>query len=244
MVFSGPITGAANVTKVFGNDITVSATATPGNVGYTGNTIVSGGRLIVAAPFFADDSDVTVAADAFLRLTHASQDTIDTLTLAGTQVAAGVWGPVGSGAQHESDRLEGTGTLLVITGGVANPYNTWSAQIANPDDRDRTDDPDGDGFTNENEYLFGTSPVTNDGSLVQAVSSGSNLIVRWSQRNTGATYQLQESTAMTEVPWPASGVTPAAAVDQSGVPADYTHMEAVIPVAGARKFVRVSGAEN
>lgn len=244
MVFNGPITGAANVTKVFGNDITLNATATPGNVGYTGNTVVSGGRLIVAAPFFADDSDVTVAGDAFLRLTHASQDTIDTLTLAGVQVAAGVWGPVGSGAQHESDRLEGTGTLLVVTGGVANPYNAWSAQIANPDDRDRTDDPDGDGFTNENEYLFGTSPVTNDGSMVQAVSSGSNLVVRWNQRNTGAAYQLQESITMTEVSWPASGVTPAGAADQSGVPTDYTRMEAVIPVAGAKKFVRVSGAEN
>jgi autotransporter-associated beta strand protein len=244
MVVSGPITGAANVTKVFGNDITFNATALPANVGYTGNTTVNGGRLIVSAPFFADDSDVTVAADALLRLTHTSQDTVDTLTLAGTQVAAGVWGPVGSGAEHESDRLEGTGTLLVITGGVANSYDAWSAQIANPDDRERTDDPDGDGFTNENEYLFGTSPVANDGSLVQAISNGSNLIVRWKQRNAGATYQLQESTTMSEAPWPASGVTPAAAVDQTGVPADYTLMEAIVPVIGAKKFVRVSGAEN
>ncbi|WP_341404535.1 beta strand repeat-containing protein [Luteolibacter soli] len=244
MVFSGPITGAANVTKVFGNDITLNAAATPGNVGYTGNTTVNGGRLIVAAPFFADDSDVTVAAGALLRLTHGAQDTIDTLTLAGVQVAAGVWGAVGSGAAHESDRLEGTGTLLVVTGGAVNPYDAWSSQIANPDDRERTDDPDHDGFTNEVEYLFGTSPVSNDGSLVQAVASGSNLIVRWKQRNSGASYQLQESTTMTEVTWPVSGVTPAAAVDQSGVPVDYTRMEATVPVAGARKFVRVSGTEN
>jgi autotransporter-associated beta strand protein len=244
MVLSGPITGTANVTKVFGNDITLTASALPGNVGYTGNTTVNGGRLIIEAPFFADDSDVTVAAGALLRLNHAAQDTIDTLTLAGTQVVAGVWGPVGSGAEHESDRLEGTGTLLVVTGGVANPYDTWSAQITNPDDRERTDDPDGDGFTNESEYLFGTSPVTNNGSLVQALHSGANLIVRWNQRNTGATYQLQESTTMTEVPWPASAVAPAAAADQTGVPADYTRMEAAVPVAGAKKFVRVSGTEN
>jgi fibronectin-binding autotransporter adhesin len=244
MVFNGAISGAANVTKVFGNDITINATATPSNVGYTGNTTVNGGRLIVGAPFFADDSDVTVAADALLRLNHAAQDTIDTLTLAGTQVAAGVWGAVGSGAQHESDRLEGTGTLLVITGGVANPYNTWASQIANPDDRDRADDPDNDGFTNESEYLFGTSPVTNDGALVQATHSGANLIVRWNQRNTGGTYQLQESTTMTEVPWPASAVVPAAAGDQTGVPTDYTRMEAAVPVDGAKKFLRVSGVEN
>ena len=244
MVLSGPITGTANVTKVFGNDITIAAAALPGNVGYTGNTSVNGGRLIVEAPFFADDSDVTVAAGALLRLTHGAQDTIDTLTLAGTQVAAGVWGAVGSGAEHESDRLEGTGTLLVITAGAVNPYDTWSAQIANPDDRERTDDPDGDGFTNESEYLFGTSPVANDGALVQATSSGANLIVRWNQRNTGATYQLQESTTMIEVPWPASAVTPAAAADQTGVPADYTRMEATVPVDAARKFLRVSGTEN
>jgi fibronectin-binding autotransporter adhesin len=244
MVFSGPITGAANVTKVFGNDITLNATATPDNVGYTGNTIVNGGRLIVAAPFFADDSDVTVATGALLRLTHAAQDTIDTLTLAGTQVAAGVWGPVGSGAQHESDRLEGTGTLLVITAGVVNPYTTWASQITNPDERDRTDDPDTDGFNNESEYLFGTSPVTHDGALVQATRSGGNLIVHWNQRNTGGTYQLQESTTMSEVPWPASAVTPAAAGDQTGVPTDYTRMEAAVPVDGVKKFIRVNATEN
>lgn len=244
MILSGPITGAANVTKVFGNDITLKATALPANVGYTGNTIVNGGRLIVEAPFFADDSDVTVAADALLRLTHGAQDTIDTLTLAGTQVAAGVWGAVGSGAAHESDRLEGTGTLLVLTGAAANPYDTWASQITNPDDRERTDDPDGDGFTNESEYLFGTSPVSNDGSLVQATRNGGNLIVRWNQRNTGGTYQLQESTTMAEVSWPASAVTPAAAADQTGVLAGYTRMEAAVPVDGAKKFLRVNGTEN
>jgi autotransporter-associated beta strand protein len=244
MVLSGPITGVANLTKVFGNDITLKATALPSNVGYTGNTTVGGGRLIVEAPFFANDSDVTVAADAFLRLTYSGQDTIDTLTLGGTQVAAGVWGAVGSGAAHESDRLEGTGTLLVLTGAAANPYDTWASQITNPDERDRTDDPDGDGFTNESEYLFGTSPVSNNGSLVQATRNGGNLIVRWSQRNTGGTYQLQESTTMAEVSWPASAVTPAAAADQSGVLAGYTRMEAAVPVDGAKKFVRVSGIEN
>ncbi|MCW1923642.1 autotransporter-associated beta strand repeat-containing protein [Luteolibacter arcticus] len=244
MVLSGPITGAANVTKVFGNDITLAASALPLNVGYTGNTTVNGGRLIVEAPFFADDSDVTVATDALLRLNHAAQDTVDTLTLAGTQMAAGVWGAVGSGAPNTSDRLEGTGTLFVITGGVANPYVAWAAQITNPDDRDRADDPDGDGFTNESEYLFGTSPVANNGALVQVAGSATNLIVRWNQRTTGATYQLQESTTLTEVLWPASGVTPAVATDQNGVPADYTRMEATVPVDGAKKFVRVSGTEN
>ncbi|MCW1887120.1 autotransporter-associated beta strand repeat-containing protein [Luteolibacter flavescens] len=244
MVLGGPVTGSANLTKLHGNDVTITAAASPGNVAYTGNTTVEGGRLIIDAPFFSDTSHVTVAAGALLRLNHGTQDTIDALTLAGTPAAAGVWGAIGSGALNTSDRLEGTGTLLVLGGAPGNPYDVWSAQIANPADRDRADDPDGDGFTNESEFLFGGSPVAADGSLVQVTRSGANLIVRWKQRTTGVVYQLQESATMAGASWAASGVTPAAAADQTGVPAGYTRMEAIVPIDGGRKFVRVSGTEN
>lgn len=244
IVINGTISGTANVTKTGANNVTFSATALPGNAGHGGNTTVSAGRLILAAAALADDSDVVIAAGATLNLAHSDQDTVDTLTLSGTPAAAGIWGAVGSGAPFESDRLEGSGTLLVTTGGVADPYDTWAAQISDPDDRDRADDADGDGFTNEEEFLFGTSPVAGNGSLVAATRVGSNLIVRWNERTTGASYELQESTTMAETPWPASGVTPAVAADQSGVPADYLRMEATVPINGSAKFLRVSSSED
>jgi hypothetical protein len=115
--------------------------------------------------------------------------------------------------------------------------------ITNPDDRDKTDDPDGDGFTNLDEFLFGTSPIANTGELTTFEKSGANLIVRWCQRVSGGTYVLQESATL-ESPWPASAVVPADAADQTGLySVDYVRREAVIPIDSARKFARVEATE-
>ena len=130
----------------------------------------------------------------------------------------------------------------MTTGPITDPYIGWASVIPNPGDRDKADDADGDGFTNLEEYLFGTSPVAYTASLSSVESSGGNLIVRWCQR-ASATYQLQESATL-ENPWPASLVVPSDAADQSGLySVDYVRKEAVIPVDSARKFVRVQGAE-
>lgn len=123
------------------------------------------------------------------------------------------------------------------------PYSLWSTAITSPDDREKTDDPDGDGFTNHEEFLFGTPPITNTGNLTTLGKSGANLVVRWCQRASGVTYVLQESTTL-ENPWATSAVVPVYAADQTGLySTEYIRNEAVIPIDSDRKFVRVQATE-
>ena len=236
VIINGTLSGNANVTKTGPQPVTF------GNVGYTGNTIVDMGRLILGATGLPDDSDVTVDSDASLELTHGQQDTVDTLTLGGIPATAGVWGSDTSGAANVSPLLFGNGTLLVTTTGTGAPFDVWAAGLPEGQ-RTRESNPDGDAFSNLEEYLFGTDPATATGSLVQSVSSGGNLVITWNQRDAAATYELQESTTLA-APWSPSPIIPADAADQGGVPANYIRKEAVVPIDSIRKFVRVDGVES
>ena len=106
-------------------------------------------------------------------------------------------------------------------GGATNPYDIWAAQIADTNQRDRGDDPDGDGFNNGEEFLFGSSPVAGNGSLVTTTSSGGNLVLRWLQRESGATYTLQQSATLEALSWTTAAQSPALDGDQTGAPTDY-----------------------
>jgi len=128
-------------------------------------------------------------------------------------------------------------TVPIVAG-----YEKWSEQIP-AGQRGRTDDPDGDGFTNLQEFLFGTSPIAGNGALVTSETVGGNLVLHWLQRETGSTYLLKESTTMAAGDWSTSAVVPVPD-DQTGAPVDYDRYKATITIGAARKFFRVEGAEN
>jgi fibronectin-binding autotransporter adhesin len=134
---------------------------------------------------------------------------------------------------------ETTGTLTLTISG----YDSWATQIPDAGKRARGDDPDGDGFTNGQEFLFGTSPVAGNGALMTTTETGGNLILRWLQRESGATYLLKQSPSLEAGSWTTSAIVPVAD-DQTGVPADYDRFIATIPIDSAPKFVRVEGTEN
>ncbi|MBN8460900.1 MAG: autotransporter-associated beta strand repeat-containing protein [Verrucomicrobia bacterium] len=131
---------------------------------------------------------------------------------------------------------EATGTLTLTQSG----YDSWASQIPNAADRDRGDDPDSDGFTNLQEYLFGTSPIAANGSLATSERSGGTLTIRWKQRTSGASYQLKQSATL-NADWTNASATPTTDGAASG---DYQPMKADIAIGSGKLFFRIESVEN
>lgn len=88
-----------------------------GPFSYAGDTIVESGTLSLGNPNLANGADVFLTSGAVLQLDFVggSQDAIDSLYIDGVSQPAGVWGPVGSGAQFTTPLITGTGFLQVST---------------------------------------------------------------------------------------------------------------------------------
>ncbi len=124
-------------------------------------------------------------------------------------------------------------------------FNTWAGaggyNLAPLDGRN--DDPDGDGFTNLQEFLFGSVPNAPSSSLVKVGNGSGAMILTWLQRTTGSTYTLVENDDLGTT-WAPSAVVPVVSGDQSGVPSGYTRMQATIPTnVDPKKFLRIKGEE-
>ncbi|NBT89507.1 MAG: hypothetical protein EBT50_01570 [Verrucomicrobia bacterium] len=123
--------------------------------------------------------------------------------------------------------------LQPVTAGIPNTW--WDGYGIASADRTVTADPDGDGWTNAQEFSFGLNPSSAGGKTVEVNPSNPNKIV-FLQRSSGASYVVQSATDL------GSGfngtVTATAASDQSGVPEGYTRYEATFP-SGSRGFLRV-----
>ena len=96
---------------------------------YGGNTAVSAGTFslspTVAGGNLADGADVYLTTGAVLNLNTGgtTTDTIRSLYIDGVPQAAGVWGADGSGSEHTSTLITGTGKLNVTTFGAATSYS-------------------------------------------------------------------------------------------------------------------------
>ena len=129
----------------------------------------------------------------------------------------------------------------------SDPFTSWITGLdwtgfVSPD-LTATGDPDGDGFTNLQEFLFGTTPVAANGSLVTSENVAGGLVLHWLQRASGSSYLLQESTTMGAGDWIPSASVPVFD-DQSGVPTGYERYKATLSIGAARQFFRVEGAQN
>jgi hypothetical protein len=130
------------------------------------------------------------------------------------------------------------GNSLVLTIG-AGGYDSWDDQITNGENL-RTQDADDDGFTNLQEFLFGTDPMAGTSTLSTAENTGGTLVIRWKERATGATYKLMESATLSN-PW-AEIVT---GISNDGAQVgDYIPRKAVIAIGSGKDFFRVEGNEN
>jgi autotransporter-associated beta strand protein len=208
---------------------------------YTGDTTVLNGELTVNGTSIADSNKLVIDGGK-VGVADAANEVVGTLYFGAVQQDSGTYGSTASGATHQDNsRFSGTG-LITVTTGLVVTYAQWASVITNGLTA-RDQDADGDGFTNLNEFLYGTSPIVADGSLTTTQKSGSTLIIHWSERlNSTSAYVLQESTDLST--WTTSAVVPTVAGDQGGIySASYVRKEAVIPIDSAKKFDRVFATE-
>ena len=135
-----------------------------------------------------------------------------------------------------------TGPLVQLSVIPTDPYEAWSLSITDPAQRGRNADPDSDGFSNLMEYLFGTSPTLPTASLVEGERTAEGLTIRWLQRNSGVSYQLQETSDFA-TPWPLSTL-PVSNGDPAGVPQNYTRKQALAPFEMGHKSFRIQATED
>jgi autotransporter-associated beta strand protein len=90
---------------------------------YAGDTSVEAGTLRLASASLADAADVILNPAGKLDLAFAGNDTIDALRLDNLSLPAGTWGGVGSGAQHTTALITGTGLLDVTTFTASADFN-------------------------------------------------------------------------------------------------------------------------
>ncbi len=269
LLISGPVIGASNLTKTGDGKLVLKGTNTN-----TGNVIVNGGsmelhdagRLTFAIPAsgvpskitgsgnatFNGDFHINVAAASTLTTgTWSIEEITGTATYGSTfqvvdadgtpwAVTGDTWSRTVGSQLWTYDEAAGTVTLAIAVAG----YDDWKTQIADTNQRGRTDDPDSDGLTNLQEFLFGTDPSATTGTLVDSTTTGGNLVLKWLRREDNAGYSLLESTTLGAGSWTASSVIPAADGDQSGVPANYDRWTATIPLGTGSRFFRVEGVEN
>ncbi len=138
--------------------------------------------------------------------------------------------------------LDSNGFLTTANNVV--PYDAWKSQITNGMNL-RSQDADGDGSTNHQEFLFGTSPLVPAGSLVAVSPVGNtSLVLRWLQRENGATYTLQQSATLAAEFWIPATELPVLDPNQSGAPADYDFHTVTLPTSAGTRFFRIKAEEN
>jgi autotransporter-associated beta strand protein len=170
---------------------------------YSGNTTANAGILQLNQARLADSADVVLASSAILTLNFSDTDTIRSLYIDGSKQAPGTWGAAGSGAQHQTALLTGTGHLQVSNGAT---FSDWAADegiAGQPADGDF----DRDGIENLLEYALGLGPTipsappgTFDGRTISFPKGPA------ASANGDVTYAIQTSTTLTVGGW--TTVTP------------------------------------
>lgn len=185
-----------------------NADTTVASLGGTAGTLnANAGILTLSSIGIPDGADVRITTGATLNLDFVGTDTVRDFSIDDVAQALGTWGATGSGADHETALITGTGLLNV---GGSDPFIGWIDSFF-PGETDpaivgKGADPDGDGDTNEAEFATNGNPDSGVASgkvvgLVQDVGGEDALTltlpVRTGAAFSGATEQVAEIDGLT-----------------------------------------------
>lgn len=106
------------------------------------------------------------------------------------------------------------------------------------------EDPDADGFTNHQEFLFGSSPFETTASFLTHSQEPGALVLRWLERTSGAMYRFERSQTLAADGWLEAPELVSEDPDQSNVPENYVRKTASISTSAENSgFFRVGGRE-
>ena len=152
--------------------------------------------------------------------------------------------PGATGAQSVTFTPSDTANYNTVTSTVnvtvnANPLVSWAGNYGlSGANAGSGADPDGDGWSNAEEYAFGLNPTNAGGSLASLTQTTSQLKLTFLQKDVGGiTYAVKAATSL------AGGftnnITPQPSADTNGVPAGYKRYEATLPTSTGRGFLKV-----
>ncbi len=197
-----------------------------GTLAYTGKTSVTAGTLALATASLADTAPVEISGAAVLALDHSATDTISSLSFDGIMQALGIWGAPGSGVDHESPRLTGTGRLLV----TLDPFIAWLDTHPQIVDRSEDGDPDADGWPTLIEFALGLDPLAFDSPPIAKVENG-QLVMEFIRNaiSPGVTLVPEASADLED--WSSEGLI----VDEIATPV----IRVRVPLQDSRRFLRL-----
>ncbi len=173
-------------------------------------------------------SEAVQGHDRYLSSNHIGESAM------GTKDAYGNWG---------FNFVTLTGARLglphpVSDGNSAQTFQDWIAGQGMEDgEAHPAADPDGDGWSNAQEFAFGLDPKLPDTRFPVTVTGGSGRKVLYLQRQ-GVTYQVRAS-ENADTPF-STIVTPTVSANQEDLPsAAFTRYEAVLPASWPRGFVKI-----
>lgn len=216
-------------------------------------TVTVDGQGLTAGILATAPTGYEVSSDG---LTYGSTATITPVSgaVSAATLSVRIAATAAAGSPAGNVTLTSTGSQSVniaVTGTVAasSGYGSWAngfgldpAVTTGPTAGAPGADPDGDTFTNEQEYAFGTNPTVGSPALLETQSSAGSLSVIWLQRE-DVSYAAQGTDNLATTAFANIVVTITDGPATPEPPAGYTRKQFTVPATG-RQFYRIQATVN